>query len=106
MLVLGIMSGTSLDSVDYASCDVRAERIRLRAYWQIPFSKSDKALLHKAAAGHANSHEVAQLHHDLGRFYAEWANGFYAAHAHPKPALIGLHGQTIFHNSAPGRSAT
>ncbi|HKQ39734.1 MAG TPA: anhydro-N-acetylmuramic acid kinase, partial [Verrucomicrobiae bacterium] len=39
-----------------------------------------------------------QLHHDLGRFYAE--------HVHGKPAFVGLHGQTIFHNPAKGRSAT
>ena len=98
MLVLGIMSGTSIDSVDYALCDVRGERIRLRDYWQVKFPGSLRARLHKAAAGQANSYDVGQLHHDLGRFYA--------AHARGKPALVGLHGQTIFHNPVRGRSAT
>src|SRR5688500_14996042 len=92
------MSGTSIDSVDYALCDIRGTRVRLREYWQVNFPTSLRARLHAAARGIATSHEVGQLHHDLGRFYA--------AHARGKPALAGLHGQTIFHNPAPGRSAT
>jgi anhydro-N-acetylmuramic acid kinase len=59
-----------------------------------------QARLHQAARGAAASHEVGQLHHDLGRFYAR--------HAQPrslalKPQLVGLHGQTIFHQ--PGKPA-
>jgi anhydro-N-acetylmuramic acid kinase len=98
MLVLGIMSGTSIDSVDYALCDVRETGVRLRKYWQVDFPHALRKRLHAAANGTANSHEVGQLHHDLGRFYA--------AHAGDKPTLVGLHGQTIFHNPARGRRAT
>ena len=98
MLVLGIMSGTSIDSVDYALCDVREKTIRLHKYWQVDFPNALRSRLHATAAGTANSHEVGQLHHDLGRFYA--------AHAKGKPGLVGLHGQTIFHNPSRGRSAT
>jgi anhydro-N-acetylmuramic acid kinase len=98
MLVLGIMSGTSIDSVDYALCEIRRERISLREHWQVKFPNSLRVRLHAAASGRATSHEVGQLHHDLGRFYA--------AHARGNAALGGLHGQTIFHNPAHGRSAT
>jgi anhydro-N-acetylmuramic acid kinase len=92
MRVLGIMSGTSIDSVDYALCDVSDERVRLREFWHVDFPKALRTRLHAAAAGSVSSHEVGQLHHDLGRFYAK--------HARRKPALVGLHGQTIYH--APG----
>ena len=92
------MSGTSIDSVDYALCDVREQDVRLRDYWQVEFPKALRRRLHAAASDAAHSHEVGQLHHDLGRFYAKHSRG--------KPALVGLHGQTIFHNPARGRSAT
>ena len=94
MRVLGIMSGTSIDSVDYALCDIRPRDVRLRDYWQVNFPGSLRRRLHAAASNQATSYEVSQLHHDLGRFYA--------AHARGKPDLAGLHGQTIFHN--PGNA--
>src|SRR5262245_59404684 len=98
MLVLGIMSGTSIDSVDYALCEIHGDAIRLRDHWNVSFPRGLRFRLHEAASGRAGSHEVGQLHHDLGRFYAMHASG--------KPALAGLHGQTIFHNPERAHSAT
>lgn len=94
MIVLGIMSGTSIDSVDYALCEIHGQSVRLRRHWQAEFPPRLQARLHDAAANRSRSHEVSQLHHDLGRFYA--------AHAKSGAELAGLHGQTIFHN--PGNA--
>lgn len=98
-LVLGIMSGTSIDGVDYALCEVGESRIRLRELWSAKFPSTLQARLHSAARGSATSWEVAQVHHDLGRFYARHAKW----NGKVKPQLIGLHGQTIFHH--PDRKA-
>lgn len=98
MQVLGIMSGTSIDSVDYALCDIAAGKVRLLRHWQVPFSRALKHRLHAAARGECSSHELAQLHHDLGRFYARHAEG--------KPQLVGVHGQTIYHNPSKSNAAT
>ena len=94
------MSGTSIDGVDYALCEVGGERVALRAGWSAEFPAALQRRLHDAARGVAHSWEVAQLHHDLGRFYAARAT---RRGTSLKPQLVGLHGQTIFHN--PSRQA-
>ena len=105
LLTLGIMSGTSIDGVDYALCDIGEERLQLRALWSVRFPPALLRRLHAAARGAASSWEVAQLHHDLGRFYADGAVGAKVSRR-LKPQLAGLHGQTIFHNPDPGAPAT
>ncbi len=102
-LVLGIMSGTSIDSVDFALCSVRAGSVRLQSHWQVDFPRALQQRLHNAARGSLPSHELAQLHHDLGRFYACHA---VAKVERQQPQLVGLHGQTIFHNPARRNPAT
>ena len=95
LCVLGIMSGTSIDGVDYALCLIDAHRVELNNHWQAKFPRPLQDRLHRAARGGLTSHETAQLHHDLGRFYAEEAaRGI----GRQRLDLVGLHGQTIFHN--------
>jgi anhydro-N-acetylmuramic acid kinase len=89
-LVLGIMSGTSFDGVDYALCEISKNNIELKKMWSHGYPASLKKRLLKAAHDELSSYEVAQLHHDLGRFYALKAPTI-------KCDYVGLHGQTIFH---------
>ncbi len=98
MHVLGIMSGTSIDGVDYALCEVERASVRLIEHWSRSFPKDLQRRLHAAAANECSAHELAQLHHDLGRLYAQQAKQLNSG-----AALIGLHGQTVFHN--PNRRA-
>jgi anhydro-N-acetylmuramic acid kinase len=101
MKVLGIMSGTSLGSVDYALCDIEKGAVQLRDLWSVDYPKPMQKLLHQAARGAMNSWEFSQLHHDLGRFYAE-----HAVNGKIKPQLVGVHGQTVFHNPGKKNPAT
>jgi anhydro-N-acetylmuramic acid kinase len=98
MLVLGIMSGTSIDGVDYALCKVTRRSVRLEKLWRREFPNALRLRLHAAASNNGSSYELAQLHHDLGRLYAEQAKQLKSG-----AELVGLHGQTVFHN--PNRSA-
>ena len=93
MRVLGIMSGTSLDGVDYALCEVERDAVKLLKLWSRAFPKKLQQRLHAAAADECSAHELAQLHHDLGRLYARQAAALNA-----RAELVGLHGQTVFHN--------
>jgi anhydro-N-acetylmuramic acid kinase len=102
-IVLGIMSGTSIDGVDYALCAVGHRQIELRGLWSVNFPRALRLRLHEAARGVAGSWELAQLHHDLGRFYAAHA---LRKNSRMRAQLVGLHGQTIFHNSNRKNPAT
>ncbi|HEX7861804.1 MAG TPA: anhydro-N-acetylmuramic acid kinase [Verrucomicrobiae bacterium] len=94
MRVLGIMSGTSIDGVDYAVCEISSPaKIKFRDHWSIPFPKSLKEQLHRAARNETTTYQLADLHHDLGRFYAKGAGKL-------RVNLVGLHGQTVFHHPA------
>ena len=96
MRVLGIMSGTSLDGVDYVVCTISSPSdLCLVDHWSVTFPKDLKDQLHRAARDESTTYEIGGLHHDLGRFYAQAAGK-------PRVHLVGLHGQTVFHN--PGRA--
>lgn len=97
--VLGIMSGTSIDSVDYALCSVTATQVQLHSFWRRNFPDRLRERLHQAARGFSGAHETAQLHHDLGRFFARQA---LSGVRRRRLDLVGLHGQTIFHNPGKG----
>jgi len=92
------MSGTSIDGVDYALCAMDAGHCELRSLWSVGFPAALRRRLHAAARGEARSWEVAQLHHDLGRFYVTGAR---RGKLPARLAVVGLHGQTVFHQ--PGR---
>jgi anhydro-N-acetylmuramic acid kinase len=102
-LALGIMSGTSIDSVDCALCEVTERTVALRRHWQTPFPAALRRRLHTAARGEMPCHELGQLHHDLGRFYVRAVR---SGLGRDRPEMVGLHGQTVFHQPSRHRPAT
>lgn len=96
--VLGIMSGTSLDGVDFVLCRIQCTPLKLTyiSEFHSKFPRSLRARLLRAAQHKSTVDELAILHHDLGRFYAREVK------RHPglkrrRIDLAGLHGQTVFH---------
>src|SRR5580658_7710881 len=82
------MSGTSLDGIDVAIVDIRGKRIETVAFRGTPYPAPVRdALLNVSTVA-----EVSRLNFLLGELYAK------AILAMRQPVeLIGLHGQTIYH---------
>ena len=101
--VLGIMSGTSLDGVDFVKIKIKKNGLKCEylGMESFTFPSMLKKKLLRAAQNEMNVAELSLLNHELGRFYADCYKQL------PKALkivdLIGLHGQTVFHQ---GKVAT
>ncbi|GAB5602400.1 anhydro-N-acetylmuramic acid kinase [Thermus sp. FJN-A] len=95
MRVLGIMSGTSADGLDLVLADFsggpRDLGHQVLAHREVPYPEALRRRVLAAMRG-ADTREVALLHHDLGRFYAEAALPF-----RNEAERVGLSGQTLWH---------
>jgi len=92
--VVGVMSGTSIDGVDCALCRCTPDQVELIRLWSSRFPTALARRLQATARGDSAAWECGQLHHDLGRFYAEViAKGL----GPDRADAVGLHGQTVFH---------
>ncbi|MBZ5528232.1 MAG: anhydro-N-acetylmuramic acid kinase [Acidobacteriia bacterium] len=108
MLVLGIMSGTSADGIDVALARISGAPPRVRseliAHTSLPFPAALRSeILRVAEGGKLTAGELSQLHARLGACYAQAALAACRKFGvSPKRiALIGNHGQTIFHQPIP-----
>lgn len=108
-LVVGLMSGTSLDGVDAALVRiVRSEQecsVQLQHFITNPYPEEVRqALLGVASGQTVPAGFISHLGILLGRLYAEAVKDLCLANGFPldRLDLIGSHGQTIFHQSDPG----
>ncbi|MCM2309492.1 MAG: anhydro-N-acetylmuramic acid kinase [Sulfuritalea sp.] len=104
-LVVGLMSGTSLDGIDAALVDFSRSHPRtLATFWQ-PYSDTIRQrALRLQAAQHDEIHSAALLANELARCYAEAVGHLLtkAGVGAGQVAAIGCHGQTIRHQPAAG----
>src|SRR6202521_422885 len=108
MLVLGIMSGTSADAIDVALAHISGAAPHLKAkllkHTSIKFpSPLRKEILRVAEQQAISAGGLSQLNFRLGEAFAEDALTACRRFriAPKKIALIGSHGQTIFHEGRP-----
>ena len=112
MIVAGVMSGTSADGIDVALVRIAAPstpgalpKLTLLAHCAYPFPRALRSAILAAMAGQSDARntttaELARLHWRLGLAYAEAVQAT-IRDTKLKPALIGCHGQTIYHQGLP-----
>lgn len=108
MIIAGLMTGTSLDGIDVAVCDVNQHTVRLLSFGTLPYSEPTLNLVALALAGNATTQALCDLPFALAIDYAAaiehvTATGITNGLIEPRsgsPVLeaVGIHGQTIWHN--------
>ena len=100
--IVGLMSGTSLDGIDAALCDVSgsgtATRVELLAFETFPFPAPLRRRVLEAIEGGSPA-DVCELDFLLGDVFADAVEGIAARAGIPLGAidLVASHGQTLWH---------
>ena len=106
-LVVGLMSGTSLDGVDAVLVNFSEDRPRTLATFWLPYSTTNRQqALQLQTAGANEIHSAALFANELARCYAEAVRQLLASADvnASRIAAIGCHGQTIRHQPVAGYS--
>lgn len=99
MIIAGLMTGTSLDGIDVAICEVTETRVRLLSFLTLPYSEATLNLVTMSLQGESALHDLSDLPFVLSRDYAAAIQASLAALQAPVVLdAVGIHGQTIWHN--------
>lgn len=100
MKILGLMSGTSLDGIDLALCDINEQGYTILAAETVPYFDEWRRRL--STLENASAYEYALADVELGHLYGQTVNRF--LEGKERPEAIASHGHTIFHQ--PHRKLT
>ncbi|HZD33070.1 MAG TPA: anhydro-N-acetylmuramic acid kinase [Candidatus Angelobacter sp.] len=107
MIVAGVMSGTSADGIDVALVRIQGRgfrsRLELLAHYHFSYpTEVRRAILQAMNAPAAKVADLARLNFALGELYAK-AVLTAQRRAKLECALVGCHGQTLYHQGTPSR---
>lgn len=96
---IGVMSGTSLDGIDIAYCQIKEHSFELLHSGKYSFDKEIKEKILKALKTPVTLKQIGELDTRLGKMYADTLERFISQKKIDKKqiAAIGLHGQTLWH---------
>jgi len=94
--VIGLMSGTSCDSIDAGLCEVYPDlSCKLIKGINHPYPPHIKAKIFQIFRGEANIKDICQMNFAIGKCFADAANMLISEFG--KPDMIASHGQTVYH---------
>jgi len=101
---IGIMSGTSLDSVDVVLCEIDESTCRLVDSLEYPISLELKTDILNMIEGKSTIEQVGRLDHRLGILFTQAVGALLIRDNIDASSItaIGLHGQTLWHQPADG----
>jgi len=96
---IGVMSGTSLDGIDIAYCQIKEHSFELLHSDSYLFDKEIKEEILRAISSPLTLKQIGELDTRLGEMYANAIERFILQKKINKKqiAAIGLHGQTVWH---------
>ncbi len=103
-LYIGLLSGTSVDSIDVAVCSITESSLNILATHNHPFDPDIlKNIQQTIANQYINIKEFGELNRKLGILFADAVNTTLKQNRLQANSIaaIGFHGQTIFHNPEP-----
>ncbi|MCJ7765701.1 MAG: anhydro-N-acetylmuramic acid kinase, partial [Thiovulaceae bacterium] len=98
-LYIGLMSGTSMDSVDAALCEIDTKGCKLISALEYPFPSELKNETLQMINGTTTLSAVGAIDHRIGLLFGEAANALLKQAQIDATAIsaIGSHGQTLWH---------
>ncbi|WP_297485250.1 anhydro-N-acetylmuramic acid kinase [Sulfurimonas sp.] len=98
-LYIGVMSGTSLDGVDVALCELSHDSCKLIHSLEYPLPAELKAEILSIINAATSIKEVGSLHTKLGQLFSDALNALLTAFDIDARSVnaVGLHGQTLWH---------
>lgn len=96
-LVIGLMSGTSCDSIDAGLCEVHPDlSVKLISGINYKYPEHIRAKIFQLFSGDATIQDVCQMNFAIGHCFADACKMLISEHG--KPDFIASHGQTIYHS--------
>ncbi len=97
------MSGTSLDGIDAVLVELSGARVQTLAFHTAPYPASLREALLSVSNTDTHTRDIARLHFLLPELYAEaFLEACRKARVKPSQvAVLGCHGQTIYHEGRP-----
>ena len=94
--IIGLMSGTSCDSIDAGLCEVLPDMsVKLISGINYKYPEHIRAKIFQLFRGDATIKDICQMNFVIGHCFANAANALIGEFG--KPDLIASHGQTIYH---------